>query len=143
MSKAKLRARAKKSAATRRANREAAEARFQEIAVSTSGRPSGKRKSKRFLSDDEKGKLVGFFFAQPGKVYETWDAVRIEIAETLGVDLSGKQAERLRVAFSLPFDVRGETEGDATCEKRLERIEGILLEGILRQISAKVDAWDE
>jgi len=96
-----------------------------------------KTKSKRFLSDDEKGKLVGFFFAQPGKVYKSWDEVTLEIAENLGVGVSRKQAERLRVAFSLPFDVAGETEGDAVCEKRLQRIEAIL-----GQINAKIDAWE-
>lgn len=120
---------AKRAAATRKANREAAQA-------EQTTRNATRRKSKRFLSDDEKGKVVGYFFSSPGRTFANWGAVATDIEEQLGIRLSAKQAERLREAFSLPFDVAGHTEGEAVCEKRLQRIEQILA-----QIKASIDAW--
>lgn len=105
--------------------------------TAASTKPKTKGRTKRFLSDDEKGRIVAFFFSQPGKTYDSWDAVTVEMAGQLGIGVSRKQAERLREAFSLPFDVQGQTDGDAVCEKRLERIEKMLAE-----IKASVDAWD-
>jgi len=131
-SKAERREIAKRAAATRAANRAA-----QETATEPAKPKRAQTRSKRFLSDDEKGKVVGYFFGKPGRSYASWDAVAADIEAELGIALSGKQAERLREAFSLPFDVIGQTEGDAMCEKRLERIEGMLAE-----IKASIQVWE-
>ena len=126
--KAQRRAIAARAAETRRANKEAAQANVQ---------LASKPKSKRFLSDEEKGHIVAHFFSQPGRTFDSYDAVAAEIKQQVGVAVSGKQAERLREAFSLPFDVQGKTDSDAVCEKRLARIEQML-----QHIQAQMARWE-
>lgn len=119
---------AQRAAATRRANAE-------KKATATATKPK-RRKSKRFLSDDEKGTIVGHFLNKPGSSYESWGAVAAEIEQELSIPISVKQAQRLAAAFSLPLTVEGQS--DANCEKRLARIEAMLAE-----MKASIESWTE
>lgn len=127
---------AKRAAASRARNRrkaEQAEAARVETVIAEK-----KARAKRFLSDEEKGRVVAYFYGQPGRTYDSWDAVAAEVTQQLGVQVNAKGIERLREAFTLPFDIEGVTDGEAAQERRLQRIEAML-----GQIKASVDSWTD